>query len=343
MAYATENRDWNEYYHPPLETEEEVLTVYEEQFPFHDFWEDHFNLAILQQILDMKFNCSPSSEYVAVQDVSQTCNQLKVKCKVCNCDLGGYAIVTSHNDGKRHKKMAQMNVKRLMDPGLEFEFELKDLGQRMNIFQPGTLEHDIDNDQQPIVGAQYLYTQTQNANRTYHCKLCKFHTHTKETMLAHLKAIYHIQSFFSEVHAACAKVVSNEGQINHAIPDFCIPTNLQGCVNKEAKKYAKYLKVERNALLPMTREIGTQKAFDPKICITLVKKLAMIFRTTERLDLSKSAFFLSCIFLSLKKLDNYYKEERDHFKTEKMKKLFNYFENICKDMHLVHDGRALGW
>ncbi|XP_047484585.1 uncharacterized protein LOC125036187 [Penaeus chinensis] len=345
MAYAAETGDWDEFYHPALQTEEEVLLVYEEQFPLNDFWKDHFNLAILQQILDTKFNCHPSSEYVAKKEVSQSSRHLLVKCKVCNCDLVRYAVLMSHHDGKKHKKMYQNNLKKLMDPSFERKIELRSLAQPMEGFHPGTLEYLINNDPQPIVGVQFLYSNTMNGTRSYHCKLCTFCSHTQEMMLAHLKSVYHVKSFFitkykmdipqSEMNAACRRVVCNEGQINHMIPEFSLSRGVQGQVTKETEMKRKCLEVESNAMLAMAKEVGVQKELDPYLCITLAKRVPMMYRTTEKMDLSKLAFFMSYIYLSIKKLDLYYTVKGDEFNMVKMKKLFYYFSNVCNDMNLV--------
>ncbi|XP_063598741.1 uncharacterized protein LOC134775228 [Penaeus indicus] len=351
MAYVAETGDWDEFYHPPLQTEEEVLLVFEEQFPLNDFWEDHFNLAILQQILDAKFNCSPSSEYVAKKEMSHNSSHLLVQCKVCNCDLIRYAVFRSHHEGKRHRKMCQNSLKKLMDPSFEQKIQLRSLAEPMEGFHPGTLEYLINEDPQAIVGVQYLYLQTENGTRSYHCKLCAFCSYTQETMLAHLKSMYHVQSFFitkykrnipqSEVNAACKRVVCNEGQINHKIPEFCLSRGLQGQVTKETEMKHKYLKVESTDMLPMKREVGVQKALDPHHCITLAKKIPMMFRTTEKMDFSKRAFFMSYIYLSIKKLELYYTVRGDDFNVVKMKKLFYYFSNVWNDMNLVPDMRML--
>lgn len=352
MASAVELRDWDAFYHPPLQTEEELLVVYEEQFPLSDFWEDHFNLGIMQQILDIKFNCHPSSEYVAEKESFQMSSYLKVKCKVCNCDLTRYTVLISHHDGKRHRKMYQSNLKRV-DPCLELKVKLKSLDQRLEGFHPGTLEHLINVDPQPIVGVQFLYSQTRNSTRSYHCKLCTYCSHTKETMLAHLKSVYHIQSLFitkyrknipqSEVFAACKQVVRNEGKINYPIPVFSSPIWRHGKGNKEAEMSCKYLKVDSNAIQQKTRDVKVQKEFDPSLDLQLIRKVPMIYRTTERMDLSKCAFFMSYIFLSIKKLDHYYNTKRYDLEVEKMKKLFYYFFIVCKDMDFMPDIRMPGW
>ncbi|XP_053630279.1 uncharacterized protein [Cherax quadricarinatus] len=159
--------DWEDFAYPKLDNTGNLEEYYQRCFHKRDFWEDHFNLHIFQQILDAKFNLKPESEYTAQKDHYQLKIRLKVYCKM-----------------RQKSIILQMPLKKSSP-------QLKSLGERRNFFQNDTLEYLIDLSDYPIVGASYLYVDVIHGEHMITCTLCKVNKHCPKEMLLHLQEPSH--------------------------------------------------------------------------------------------------------------------------------------------------------
>nr|XP_045598947.1 uncharacterized protein LOC123758535 [Procambarus clarkii] len=352
--------DWEDFVRPVYENIDDLETCYQMFFPRRDFWEDHFNKSVLQQILDLKFNTQPINEYVAEKDHYQQKIRLKVLCTVCRCDLKGYDPFMSHNDGKAHKKMRQSQVissvplrpnqditsvqlwqsQRLHKGGLDKEeLTLKSLSEPRNFFKVGTLEFYLDTSSSSIVGVGFVYRKDIHKMPTFTCDLCKVNCLSQKKISEHLQDTYHALLYMrvkfrrdvatDNLARECRKVVKNEGRISNVILDFSDRKHAAVHVRSKSRDVPQRKCVEGYLPMVKKRELDawTQKT-SAYYDIATFTALHQVYVGHVANDLNKWSLILECLFYLEMNLARYYARTANFENLEHAGKTYSYLAGV---------------
>ncbi|XP_066948715.1 uncharacterized protein [Macrobrachium rosenbergii] len=119
-----------------------------------DFWTVDMiqdNIIELQGALDVLYNSVSGSDYQVEYTDSLSTRRLVINCMTCNVYLSSYDTLSSHENGKSHKKVRQ-HIVGSKQANKKVELKLKPLNALRGVYPPGSLENKIDQGKHPVLG-----------------------------------------------------------------------------------------------------------------------------------------------------------------------------------------------